>query len=140
MHLLHLREVGANIVLARLNVYIFHFTLLGSVIGEQMGLHDLKCHHEEGQATRDLPLRAVIYVDELALLGLEGVVACPGDTILQNEVEGSTDLSEADLVSIHDAEVSGLIRVDGINLHVRGLGEGGRFVAHKPPGEGADLI
>ena len=29
---------------------------------------------------------------------------------------------------------------DGVNLHVRGLGEGGRFVAHKPTGEGADLI
>ena len=60
--------------------------------------------------------------------------------ILQDELEGSAELSEADIVSIHEAEVCVLVRVDGVNLHVGGLGEGGRFVAHKPPGEGADLI
>ena len=49
-------------------------------------------------------------------------------------------MSEAGLVLIHQAYVFGLIRVNGINLHVGGLGEGGRFVAHKTPGEGADFI
>ena len=39
------------------------------------------------------------------------------------KVEGSTELSEADLVLIHEAKVSGLIWVDGINLHVGGLDE-----------------
>ena len=63
---------------------ILHFPLLGSVINDQMRLHDLKCHHEEGQATRDLPPISVIYLYELALLRLEGVVACPGDMIIQN--------------------------------------------------------
>ena len=60
--------------------------------------------------------------------------------ILQDEVEGSTELFEEDLVSIHEAEVSGLVQVDGVNLHVGGLREVGRFVAYKSPGEGADLI
>ena len=55
-------------------------------------------------------------------------------------MEGSTELSEADLLSIYEAEVSSIVRVDGVNLHVGGIGEGGRFVANKPPGEGADLI
>ena len=32
-----------------------------------------------------------------------------------------------DLVAIHEAEVSGLVHIDGVNLHVRGLGEGGCF-------------
>ena len=38
-------------------------------------------------------------------------------------MEGSTDLSEEDIVSIHKADVSGLVWVGGIGLHVRGLGE-----------------
>ena len=100
----------------------------------------MKHHHEEGQATRDLPPREVICVDEFALLRLKLVVACPGDMILQDIVECSTDLSEADLVSIHDSRVSGLVWVDGVNLRVGGLGEGGNCVALKPPREGADLI
>ena len=64
---------------------------------------------------------------------MKGVVACPGDTILQDEVKRSTELSESDLVLIYKAEVSGLIWVDGVNLRFRGLGEGGCFVAHKSP-------
>ena len=55
-------------------------------------------------------------------------------------MEGSTELLEADLVSIHEADVFGLVQVDGVNIHVRGLGEGGHFVTHKPPREGAYLI
>ena len=60
--------------------------------------------------------------------------------MIQNEVEGSTELSEADLVSIHEAKVSGLFWVDGINFHIGGHGEGGCFVAHKLTRKGADLI
>ena len=60
--------------------------------------------------------------------------------ILQDEAEGPAELLEAYLVLIHEVKVSGLVRIDGVKLHVRGLGESGRFVAHKPPGEGADLI
>ena len=108
-HLLHIREVSADVFLTRLEFKILHFPLLGLVIDDQMGLRDLKCHHEEGQATRDLLLRAVICVYKLALLGLKGVVACPRDIILQDEVEGSTELSEANLLSIHKNEVSGLV-------------------------------
>ena len=108
------------------------------MINDQLGIHDLKCNHEEGQYTHDLPPRAVICVAELALLRLKGVVAFPVDMILQDEVEGSTELLEADLLSIDEAEVSGLVWVDGVNLRVGGLGEGGFFVAHKPPREVAD--
>ena len=60
--------------------------------------------------------------------------------ILQNEVEGPTELLETDLVLFHEAYVSGLVRVNGVNIHVGGLGEVGHFVAHKPPVEGAELI
>ena len=60
--------------------------------------------------------------------------------VLQNEVKVPAGIPETDIVSIHEAEVSGLIRIGGVELHVGGLGEGGRFVAHKQPGEGADLI
>ena len=79
------------------------------MIDDQLGLHDLKRHHEEGQYTRDLPLRAVICVDELALLGMKGFVACSGDMILQYELEGSAELLEADLVSIYEGEISCLV-------------------------------
>ena len=98
-----------DFVRVQLNGQILHFPLLCLVIDDQLGLRDLKCHHEEGQATRDLSPRAVICVYELALLGLKGVVACPRDIILQDEVEGSTELSEANLLSIHKNEVSGLV-------------------------------
>ena len=110
------------------------------MIYDQLGLHGLNRHDKKGKATHDMSPRAVICVDELALLRLKGVESCPGDTILQDEVEGSTELLEADLLLFHEAEVSGLVQVDGVDLHVGGLGEVGRFVAHKPPGEGADLI
>ena len=110
------------------------------LIDDLLGIHDLKRHHEEGQATRDMPPRAFICVYELALLGLKGVVDCPGDMILQDEVEGSTEMSVVDLVLIHKAKVPGLIQVDGVNINARGLGKGGRFVAHKTPTEDADLI
>ena len=79
------------------------------MIYEQLGLHDLKCHHEEGQSTHDLTPRAVIYVYELSLLGLKIVDSCTGDMIHKYPVEGSTELSKADLVLIHEAEVSGLV-------------------------------
>ena len=98
-----------------------------------MGLHEFKSHHEEGQATRDMTPIAVICVGELTLIGLKVVVACLIYIVIQYEVEGSTEMLEANLVSIYEAEVSGLVWVNGINLHVRGLGEGGRFVAHKSP-------
>ena len=71
---------------------------------------------------------------------MKGFVACPRYTILQYEVEGSTELSEADLVLIYEAKVSGLNRKDGVNLHVGGLCKAGRFLYHKPPWEGAELI
>ena len=102
---------------------ILHFSILVLGINDQLGIHDLKRHHEEGQATRDLPPRGVICVDELALLVLKGVVDFPGGIILQDEEEGSTKLSEADLVSIDKAEVYGLVWFNGINLHVGGLDE-----------------
>ena len=84
--------------------------------------------------------RTIICVDELSLLVLEVVVDCPGDIILQNKVDLPTDILEAGLVLIHKAEVSGLIRIDDVNLRVGGLGEGGHSVAHKRPREGAYLI
>ena len=87
-----------------------------------------------------MPPIAFICVYEIAFIRMKGVISCLGDMIIQDEVEGSTELSEADLVSIHESEVSGLVRINGVNLHVGGFGEGGRFVAHKLPGEGADLI
>ena len=46
------------------------------------------------------------------------------------------DLPETDIVSIHEAEVSGLIRIGGVELHVGGLGEGGRFVVIQVDGGG----
>ena len=109
------------------------------MIYDQVGLHEFKSHHEESQATRDMTPIAVICVGELALLRLKVVVACLIDIVIKYEVEGSTEMLEANLVSIYEAEVSGLVWVNGINIHVRGLGEGGRIVAHKTPGEGADL-
>ena len=129
-----------NVIIPQLDGNIRHFTLLGSVVDDQLGLHALKCHHEEDQATRGLTPILIICVDERALLGMEGVLDCPGGMILQNEVEGPTDLPETNLVSIHVAQVSGLIWIYGIKLHVIGLSEGGSFVAHKKPKEGADLI
>ena len=54
---------------------------------------------------------------------LKVVLSYPGDMILQDEVEGTNKLSEADLVFIQEAKVSGLVQFDGINLHVGGLDE-----------------
>ena len=60
--------------------------------------------------------------------------------ILQNEVEVPAELPETYLVSIHEAKFSGLVCIDVVKLRVGGLGEGGSFVDHKPPGEGTNLI
>ena len=140
LHLLHIHEVGANVVIAQLDRHILHFPLLGLVINDQLGIDDLKCHHEEGQYKCDMLPRAFICVDEMFLLGIEVVTACPGDIILQYEVEGSNELSEVDLVSINEAKVYVIFRVNDVNIHVIQLGEGGRFSAHKPSGEGTELI
>ena len=128
---LHLCEVGADVVIPQIDGNILHLPLFGLVIDDQLGIHNLKQHHEEGQYTRDLSPRAVISVYELALFGMKGVLACPVDMILQDEMEGSTNMLAVDLVSIQEAEVSVLVCVDGVNLHVGGLGEGGRFIAHR---------
>ena len=37
-------------------------------------------------------------------------------------------------VSIREAEVNGFVRINGVDIHLGRLGEGGRFVDHKPPG------
>ena len=123
MHLMHLCEVSENVFLARLDGQVLHILLLGLVVDDQLRLHELKRYHEEGQVTRDMPPRAIICVDEIYILGLKGVVAYPVDMIIQDKVGGSTELSKADLVLIHEAKVSGLIWVDGINLHVGVFGE-----------------
>ena len=73
-------------------------------------------------------------------MNLAPLVLCPSVRARSGEVGGYTELSEADIVSIDKAEVYGLVWFNGINLHVGGLGEWGRFVAHKPPVEGAELI
>ena len=80
------------------------------MIDEQLGLHDLNFHNEEGQATRDMTPRAVIYIYEIALLDLEGVVDCSEEMIIQNQVKGSTEMLDKDLVSIQEAK--DLVRVD----------------------------
>ena len=49
-------------------------------------------------------------------------------------------LLETNLVSIHEDEVTVLVQINGVELHVGVLGEGGHFIAHKPPGEGMDLV
>ena len=46
MHILHLLEVGADVVLTCLDGQILHFTLLGLVIDDQMGIHDFNRHNE----------------------------------------------------------------------------------------------
>ena len=60
--------------------------------------------------------------------------------ILKNELEGSTELLEAYLVLIQKANFADLVWINGVNIHVGVIGGGGRFVSHKPPGEGADLV
>ena len=139
-HLLHIHEVGENIILARINVQVLYLPLLELVVDEQLWIHDLKCHHEKNQATHDLPPGAIICIDELYIIGMEGVVACTRYMVLQNETKFPTELLETNLVSIRKAKVTGLVRINGVDLHVGGSGEVGNFVAHKPPGEGTDLI
>ena len=140
LHLLHLLEVGANVIFARLDGQVLHLPLLGSVVDDHLRLHDRKRHHKKDQATRDLPPRSIICIDELALLGMEEFLACTRDTVLQNEVKAPNKLPETNIVSIHEVEVTSLVQINSVELHVSGLGEGGIFVAHKPPGEGTDLV
>ena len=56
-------------------------------------------------------------------MNLAPLVLCPSVGARSGEVGGYTELSDADLVSIDKAEVYGLVWVNGINLHVGGLGE-----------------
>ena len=49
-------------------------------------------------------------------------------------------LPETNIVSIHEAEVTGLVRIDGVELHVGGCGEVGHLFSHKLTREGTDLI
>ena len=132
-HILHLCEVGANIILAQINGWVLHLPLLVLVVDDQLKLHDLKRHHTKDQATRDLTPGAIIFIDELTFLDMEVVMACPIYMVLQNEMKFPVKLLETNLLSIHEAEVTGLVWIDGVGLHASGLGEGGRFVAHKSP-------
>ena len=71
---------------------------------------------------------------------MEGVLACPRDIVLYNEMKIPVKLPETNIVSIHESKVTGLVWINGIELHVGVLGEDGRFVAHKPPREGMELV
>ena len=42
LHLLHLLEVGANVIFARLDGQVLHLPLLGSVVDDHLVLHELK--------------------------------------------------------------------------------------------------
>ena len=66
-------------------------------------------------------------------MGMEVIVDFPRDMVLQKEMKGPAKMPETNIVSIHEAEVTGLVRIDVVELHVGELGEGGRFVSHKPP-------
>ena len=55
-------------------------------------------------------------------------------------MKGPAKLTETNILQIHEAEVTGVIQIDGVEIHVGGIGEGGCFVAHKTRGEGTDLI
>ena len=61
-HLLHLCEVGRIIILSRLDGQDLHLSLLGLVVNEKLGIHDMKFHHEKDQATRDLQPGAIICI------------------------------------------------------------------------------
>ena len=100
----------------------------------------MKFHHEKIQATCDLPPGDIIYVDELALLGLEGVVPCTRDMFLQNVMKGPAELPETNLVSIYKGKVTGLVQIDGVELRVLERVEGGRLVSHKSPIQGTYFI
>ena len=60
--------------------------------------------------------------------------------VLHNKMKIPTKLPETSFVSIHEANVTGLVWIDYIEIHVGGISEGGNSVAHKPPREGTDLI
>ena len=81
---MHLREVGVNVILALINGQVLHLPLVGLVADDHLGLHELKYHYEKDQATRDLPTGSITCTDEIALLGMEVVVAYPRDMVLQN--------------------------------------------------------
>ena len=55
-------------------------------------------------------------------------------------MKGPTDVLKTNLVLIHETKVTGLVWINGIEFHVGVRGEGGRFIDHKPTGEGTDLI
>ena len=69
----------------------------------------------------------IICIYELDIIRMEGVVDCPRDMVLQNEMKYPSELPEKNIVSIQKAKVTGLIRIDGVEIHVGGHGEGGRF-------------
>ena len=60
MYLLHLFEVGANVILSRLDGQVLYLTLLGFVADDQLRLYEPNCHNKKDQATRDLPTGAII--------------------------------------------------------------------------------
>ena len=110
------------------------------MVHDHLGINYLKRHHKKDQATRDLPPVAIICIYELSLLGMEVVVSCTRYMVLYNEMKGPAKLPETICVSIHEAKVTSLVWIDGVELHVVGLGEGGRFMAQKLPREGTDLV
>ena len=62
LHILHIREVGVNVIHRRLDIQVLHFPLLSLVVDYQLGMHDLKCHQEEDQYTRYFSPKAIICV------------------------------------------------------------------------------
>ena len=68
LHILHLCELGAKIILARLDCQVIHLPLLVLVVDDHLRLHYLKCHAKKDQATHDYhPEQSSVYMNLLLL-------------------------------------------------------------------------
>ena len=52
--------------------------------------------------------------------------------IFEDEVDGAAELSKLNLVLVDEADVPRYIWVDGLDIHVRGCGNGRQCVSHNP--------
>ena len=55
-------------------------------------------------------------------------------------MDGAAELSNLDLVLVDKDDVTWYIWFNGLDLHVRGCGEGGQIVSHKPSWEGTHFF
>ena len=66
---------------------------------------------------------------------MKGGVAGYFQKVFEDKFDVTAEMSKMNIILVNKSKVSRYVLVDSIDLHVRGCGEKGQFVSHKPTWE-----